>query len=44
MTTVRPQIGIFCPGNGTGGPWRYVHSILARTAPDEFDASAYSID
>jgi glycosyltransferase involved in cell wall biosynthesis len=25
------------PGNGSGGPWRYVHSILAGIDLDEFD-------
>jgi len=35
------RIGFYCPGAGTGGPWRYVHSILAGLAPDEFDATVY---
>ncbi len=35
------RLGIFCPGNGTGGPWRYVHSILAGIDSDEFDVTVF---
>lgn len=34
-------IGFYCPGVGTGGPWRYVHSILAGLDPGEFDATVF---
>jgi glycosyltransferase involved in cell wall biosynthesis len=37
----RTSIGILCPGNGTGGPWRYVHSILAALDPEEFDITVF---
>ena len=36
MNKTPAKLGIYCPGNGTGGPWRYVHSILAGIDPDEF--------
>jgi glycosyltransferase involved in cell wall biosynthesis len=39
MTPTR--LGIYCPGAGTGGPWRYVHSILAGLDPDEFAATLF---
>src|SRR5262245_7006332 len=35
------RLGIYCPGNGTGGPWRYVHSVLAGLDPDEFDVTVF---
>jgi glycosyltransferase involved in cell wall biosynthesis len=35
------HIGLYCPGNGTGGPWRYVHSIIAGIDPNEFDVSVF---
>lgn len=35
------RLGIYCPGTGTGGPWRYVHSILAGIDLDEFDVSVF---
>jgi glycosyltransferase involved in cell wall biosynthesis len=42
---VRPQgrhrLGVYCPGNGTGGPWRYVHSVLAGLDPAEFDVTVF---
>lgn len=41
MTSPRPNLGIYCPGAGTGGPWRYVHSILAGLDPAEFDVSVF---
>jgi glycosyltransferase involved in cell wall biosynthesis len=34
-------LGIYCPGNGTGGPWRYVHSILAGIDPEEFGVTVF---
>jgi glycosyltransferase involved in cell wall biosynthesis len=30
------RLGIYCPGNGAGGPWRYVYSLLAHLDPAEF--------
>ena len=36
-----PRLGFYCPGAGTGGPWRYVHSILAALDPNEFDATVF---
>ena len=41
MTVGRARIGFYCPGVGTGGPWRYVHSILGGLDPNEFDAAVY---
>lgn len=38
---MKPHLGIYCPGAGTGGPWRYVHSILADLDPAEFDVSVF---
>lgn len=35
------NLGIYCPGTGTGGPWRYVHSILAALDPAEFDVTVF---
>ncbi|HUR53328.1 MAG TPA: glycosyltransferase, partial [Gemmataceae bacterium] len=35
------RLGIYCPGAGTGGPWRYVHSLLAGLDPAEFDATVF---
>lgn len=37
----RPRLGIYCPGIGVGGPWRYVHSILRRIDTDEFDVTLF---
>jgi glycosyltransferase involved in cell wall biosynthesis len=34
---VRPRIGIHCPGTGSGGPWRYVHSLLKNIDTAEFE-------
>ena len=39
--TNRPRIGIYCPGDGTSGPWRYVHSILAALDPAEFEVIVF---
>ena len=39
--TNRPRIGIYCPGDGTSGPWRYVHSILAALDPAEFEVLVF---
>jgi glycosyltransferase involved in cell wall biosynthesis len=41
LKTQRRRLGIYCPGNGTDGPWRYVHSILAGINPDEFDVTVF---
>src|SRR4051812_34030029 len=38
-TRGKGRLGIYCPGNGTGGPWRYVHSIVAGLDPTEFDVT-----
>ncbi len=38
---MRPRLGIHCPGNGSGGPWRYVHSLLAHINLDEFDVCVF---
>ncbi len=38
----RPRLGVYCPGNGTGGPWRYAHSVLAGLDPAEFDVTVFS--
>lgn len=37
----KPRLGIYCPGAGTGGPWRYVHSILAALDPNEFNVTVF---
>jgi glycosyltransferase involved in cell wall biosynthesis len=37
----RKRVGIYCPGTGVGGPWRYVHSLLAALDPAEFDATLF---
>ncbi len=37
----RKRIGIYCPGAGVGGPWRYVHSLLATLDPAEFDTTVF---
>lgn len=42
MTANRIRLGIYCPGPGTGGPWRYAHSILAALDPAEFEVTVYS--
>ncbi len=41
MARPKPKLGIYCPGAGTGGPWRYAHSVLAALDPDEFDAAVF---
>jgi len=33
---------MYVRGNGTGGPWRYVHSILAGINPAEFEVVLFS--
>lgn len=35
------KLGLYCPGTGTGGPWRYAHSILAGLSAEEFDVTLY---
>ncbi len=37
----RHRVGIFCPGIGTGGPWRYVHSVLTGIDPAEVDVTVF---
>lgn len=41
MQPRKSRLGFYCPGNGTGGPWRYLHSILAALDPHEFDATVF---
>lgn len=41
MLTRGTQIGIYCPGNGTSGPWRYVHAILGGIDPAEFGVTVF---
>ncbi len=41
MKTSPAKLGFYCPGTGTGGPWRYVHSILAGLDPAEFDTTLF---
>ena len=31
-----PRLGFYCPGTGSGGPWRYVLSIIAGLDPSSF--------
>lgn len=38
----RTRLGVYCPGAGTGGPWRYVHSVLAGVDPAEFAVTLFS--
>lgn len=42
MTANRIRLGMYCPGTGTGGPWRYAHSVLAALDPAEFDVTLFS--
>lgn len=42
MTPNRIRLGIYCPGTGTGGPWRYAHSILSALDPAEFEVTVFS--
>lgn len=42
MQSARPKIGFFCPGAGTGGPWRYLHSILQGVDLARFDVTLFS--
>ncbi len=37
----RYRLGFYCPGVGNGGPWRYVHSLLAGLDPAEFDVTVF---
>lgn len=41
MRSPRPRLGLYCPGAGTGGPWRYVHSLLAGLDPAEFAVTVF---
>lgn len=36
-----PRIGIYVPGAGAGGPWRYAHSLLAGVDPAEFQVTIF---
>lgn len=38
---MKPRIGLHCPGTGSGGPWRYVHSLLRHIDLDEFDVRVF---
>ncbi|HEX4609794.1 MAG TPA: glycosyltransferase family 4 protein, partial [Urbifossiella sp.] len=38
----RQRLGVYCPGNGTGGPWRYAHSVIAGLDPAEFEVTVFS--
>lgn len=42
MTANRIRLGMYCPGTGTGGPWRYAHSVLAALDPAEFEVTLFS--
>jgi glycosyltransferase involved in cell wall biosynthesis len=41
MRTARRKIGLFCPGVGEGGPWRYLHSILHGIDLSSFDVTLF---
>lgn len=43
QSVARPKrrLGVYCPGAGTGGPWRYVHSLLAAIDPAEFEVTVF---
>ncbi|QJW98056.1 glycosyltransferase [Frigoriglobus tundricola] len=41
MGAPKPHLAFYCPGTGTGGPWRYVHSLLGGLDPDEFDVTVF---
>ncbi|HJZ90153.1 MAG TPA: glycosyltransferase family 4 protein [Gemmataceae bacterium] len=38
----RHRIGIYSPGTGVGGPWRYIHSLLRGIDLDEFEVVVFS--
>jgi glycosyltransferase involved in cell wall biosynthesis len=38
----RHRIGMYSPGIGVGGPWRYVHSLLRGIDLDEFEVVVFS--
>ena len=38
----RVRIGFYCPGNGTGGPWRYVRSILSSIDQAAFEVTLFA--
>ena len=42
MKTTLRKIGFYCPGEGVGGPWRYVHSLLRWIDLEEFDVTLFS--
>jgi len=35
------RLGIYCPGAGTGGPWRYVHSLLNGIDLEQFEVTVF---
>jgi glycosyltransferase involved in cell wall biosynthesis len=39
--TLKPTLGLFIPGAGSGGPWRSVHSILGGLDLDEFEVQVF---
>lgn len=41
MPSYRKSLAFFAPGGGYGGPWRYVHSIVAALDPAEFQVSVF---
>ena len=36
-----PRLGFYIPGTGSGGPWRYVHSLIAGLDPAEFAVTLF---
>lgn len=38
---MKPRIGLHCPGTGSGGPWRYVHSLLRHIDLTAFDVRVF---
>jgi glycosyltransferase involved in cell wall biosynthesis len=41
LMSPRARIGIYCPGDGTGGPWRYAHSLLSGVDLNEFEVIVF---
>jgi glycosyltransferase involved in cell wall biosynthesis len=41
LSPASTKLGIYCPGAGTGGPWRYVHALLRGVDLDEFDVTVF---
>lgn len=42
MTNSTTSIGFYCPGDGTSGPWRYLHSILNHLDRSVFDVTIFA--